>query len=65
MKNPYTLLFGRAPEQLIQRTADKAEILQNFSYDLKGTRYHVPGRKDERNLQLYPVITLKRSYIQL
>ena len=33
MKNPYTLLFGRAPEQLIQRTADKAEILQNFSYD--------------------------------
>ena len=33
MKNPYTLLFGREPEQYIQRRAEAEEIIQNFTYD--------------------------------
>ena len=33
MKNPYTLLFGRAPEQYIQRAADTEMIIRDFSFD--------------------------------
>ena len=33
MKNPYTLLFGREPEQYIQRPLEADTIIQNFSYD--------------------------------
>ena len=32
MKNPYTLLFGRSPEQYIQREADTEEIIRNFEF---------------------------------
>ena len=33
MKNPYSLLFGREPEQYIRRAAEAEEIIQNFSYE--------------------------------
>ena len=33
MKNPYTLLFGREPEQYIDRPAEAEEIIENFNYD--------------------------------
>ncbi len=33
MRNPYTLLFGREPEQYIQRHAEAEEIIKNFTYD--------------------------------
>ncbi len=39
--NPYSLLFGREPSQLISRTAQITSVLQSFQNDESPQQVHI------------------------
>lgn len=58
-KNPYNLILGKEPLQVISRAAQMAEILESFSEELASQqgppcKARNTGRKHPRLCQIHP-----------